>query len=175
MGVPSSQAKRGNIKAASLLLSLSLPNKISKKKSSNKRKINSNGMFECKKCNREFASFQALGGHCTSHLRPKVRFNGIDLDIGEKLHKELPTTTSRHVCGCCGKEFLTGQALGGHMRLHRASSPGLKLSLGLGRLEEDDDHYVLPMVRDEKLLGLVVDGNVISHEGFERRLLNLFE
>lgn len=61
------------------------------------------------------------------------------------------------------------------MRLHRASSPGLKLSLGLGRLEEDDDHYVLPMVRDEKLLGLVVDGNVISHEGFERRLLNLFE
>ncbi|KAJ4819723.1 hypothetical protein LUZ62_032289 [Rhynchospora pubera] len=115
MGVPSTQAKRGSIKAANVLLSLSLANNIKKKKSNNKSKKN-NGVFECKTCSREISSFQALGEHRTSHLRPKVCSDGIELKFGEK-NKE----STRNVCGISGKEFQMGQALGGHMRLHRAS------------------------------------------------------
>ncbi|KAG6605483.1 Zinc finger protein ZAT11, partial [Cucurbita argyrosperma subsp. argyrosperma] len=71
-------------------------------------------VFVCKTCNREFSSFQALGGHRASHRKPK-----------------FPSDTSQnnaikskpHECSICGLEFPVGQALGGHMRRHRNSSP----------------------------------------------------
>ncbi|CAD6252516.1 unnamed protein product [Miscanthus lutarioriparius] len=66
--------------------------------------------FDCRTCGREFPTFQALGGHRTSHLR-------------------RPTTTKKktrsskavlvHACAACGLGFSTGQALGGHRRRHR--------------------------------------------------------
>ena len=166
MGVPTNQAKGENIKAANLLLSLSISNKIIEK-SNNRRKKKNNGVFECKTCSREFTSFQALGGHCTSHLRPKVRrINGIDVKIGQKAME--PT---KHTCSFCGKEFPMGQALGGHMRLHRVS-PVTSAQLGQIRQEEEIDLSMLPTMKDEKL-GFHIDGDVIN-ESFEGRLLNLF-
>jgi C2H2-type zinc finger len=171
MGVPSSQAKRTNIKAANLLLSLAFPNDneiVICKKKKNKRRRNNNGMFECKTCNREFPSFQALGGHCTSHLKPKVSFNGIDLKLGEKYKQPM-----RHVCGSCGKEFLTGQALGGHMRLHR-TSPVIP-ELGGSQREDEYDLNVIPTLTNGTL-GFYTDADVVSDEGSPRvRLLKLFE
>ncbi|KAF3338957.1 zinc finger protein ZAT12-like protein [Carex littledalei] len=50
----------------------------------------------------------------TSHLRPKVRFDGLSMAIRTKFKE-----TKRHLCNICGKEFMLGQALGGHKRLHR--------------------------------------------------------
>ncbi|KAF3338958.1 zinc finger protein ZAT11-like protein [Carex littledalei] len=167
MGVQSNQAKRENITAANLLLSLSIiPIKINKK--SNNRRKKKNGVFECKTCNREFPSFQALGGHCTSHLRPKVRVNGIDLKIGEKFKE--PT---KHSCSFCGKEFPMGQALGGHMRMHRVSP--VLTSAPLAQISHEEDQFdlsMLPTMKYEKS-GFYIDGDVIS-EGFQGRLLNLF-
>lgn len=64
-----------------------------------------------------------------------------------------------------------GQALGGHMRLHR-SSPVTSPQLGQIRQEEEFDLSMLPTRKDEKL-GFYIDGDVIS-ERFEGRLLNLF-
>jgi C2H2-type zinc finger len=165
MGVPSTQAKRANIKVANLLLSLAFPNKIViSKKKSDKRRRNNNGMFECKTCNREFPSFQALGGHCTSHLRQKVSFNGSDLKLGEKYKQP------RHVCYSCGKEFLTGQALGGHMRLHRA--PLVIPAFGGSQREDEFDLKPVPTLTNETL-GFHIDGDVVSVPRV--RLLNLFE
>ncbi|URE43141.1 Zinc finger protein [Musa troglodytarum] len=62
-------------------------------------------VFECKTCNRQFPSFQALGGHRASHKKPKLAGDG----RGDE-------------CSICGLEFAIGQALGGHMRRHRATT-----------------------------------------------------
>lgn len=76
----------------------------------------------CKTCSRAFPTFQALGGHRTSHLRG--RSNGLDLGaIGDKairLHRAADKEhRDKHECHICGLGFEMGQALGGHMRRHR--------------------------------------------------------
>ncbi|CAN6192315.1 unnamed protein product [Urochloa humidicola] len=87
--------------------------------------------YECKTCNKCFPSFQALGGHRTSHNN-----NAAD-SKKNKLRRPEPaaaaehavTTTlclrpaavaaAAHECSACGAAFASGQALGGHMRRHR--------------------------------------------------------
>ncbi|KAJ4743825.1 Zinc finger family protein [Rhynchospora pubera] len=64
-------------------------------------------VFECKTCNKQFSSFQALGGHRASHKKPRL--------AGE----DGSTKPRMHECPICGLEFAIGQALGGHMRRHR--------------------------------------------------------
>ncbi|KAK8517124.1 hypothetical protein V6N13_092410 [Hibiscus sabdariffa] len=74
-------------------------------------------VFECKTCNRQFSSFQALGGHRASHKKPRLT----ERDDG--VSKNQPSRKLKtHECSICGLEFAIGQALGGHMRSHRASS-----------------------------------------------------
>ncbi|WVZ61058.1 hypothetical protein U9M48_010987, partial [Paspalum notatum var. saurae] len=83
------------------------------------------GDFVCKTCNRAFTSFQALGGHRTSHLRGR---HGLELGVGAKAlrqHKQAAAVADKdkqqqtHECHICGLGFEMGQALGGHMRRHR--------------------------------------------------------
>lgn len=70
-------------------------------------------VYECKTCNRRFPTFQALGGHRTSHMRPRFRKDWV-----EQTKKERPKPRV-HECPVCGLEFPMGQALGGHMRRHK--------------------------------------------------------
>lgn len=105
------------------------------------------GAYACKTCNRVFSSFQALGGHRTSHKKPKNdKKTGLHLDLDDG-DFQLPSSKKRavppslslqlsstaggsggrqlpspriHECSYCGAEFASGQALGGHMRRHRA-------------------------------------------------------
>ncbi|CAN0837110.1 Zinc finger protein ZAT12 [Linum grandiflorum] len=72
-------------------------------------------VFECKTCNRQFPSFQALGGHRASHKKPR------DGSSGQMMMMMSPPKPKTHECSICGLEFAIGQALGGHMRRHRAS------------------------------------------------------
>jgi len=78
-------------------------------------------LFECKTCNRQFSSFQALGGHRASHKKTKVE----DKEGEEGDRKaDLASKNKKgrmHECSICGQEFSLGQALGGHMRKHRAA------------------------------------------------------
>uniref|UniRef100_A0ACD6AB07 Uncharacterized protein n=1 Tax=Avena sativa TaxID=4498 RepID=A0ACD6AB07_AVESA len=87
------------------------------------------GDFACKTCGRSFPTFQALGGHCTSHLRGR---HGLALALAGDHYSAKPkksTSSSSstdeqksaavHQCHVCGLGFETGQALGGHMRRHR--------------------------------------------------------
>ncbi|XP_057956118.1 zinc finger protein ZAT11-like [Malania oleifera] len=75
-------------------------------------------VFECKTCNRQFSSFQALGGHRASHKKPRIFAD----DLGHP--PSSPGKPKTHECSICGLEFAIGQALGGHMRRHRATTVG---------------------------------------------------
>ncbi|KAA0037302.1 zinc finger protein ZAT5-like [Cucumis melo var. makuwa] len=103
-------------------------------------------VYECKTCNRTFPSFQALGGHRASHKKPKTTMVTALEDQPEEpqLIKiaaspvQIPTKTVTagtnyqthkggkvHECSICGLEFTSGQALGGHMRRHRATTTAM--------------------------------------------------
>lgn len=77
-------------------------------------------VFTCKTCNKEFPSFQALGGHRASHKKPRLLAGAGD-DSNAPASPKKPKT---HECSICGVEFAIGQALGGHMRRHRAAVMG---------------------------------------------------
>ncbi|XP_064963642.1 zinc finger protein ZAT12-like [Musa acuminata AAA Group] len=76
-------------------------------------------VFECRTCNRQFPSFQALGGHRASHKKPRLDGHGHgQAQAGAAAKRRV------HECSICGVEFAIGQALGGHMRRHRATTTG---------------------------------------------------
>lgn len=117
--------------------------------------------YKCKTCRRTFPSFQALGGHRSSHTHKNTAITATALD-----HKPISSTSpankqheqrfnynnnvsnqldqvrmSRsdyynnfkssnnhkikvHECSVCGADFISGQALGGHMRRHRRGCGG---------------------------------------------------
>ncbi|TMX00408.1 hypothetical protein EJD97_000839 [Solanum chilense] len=114
-----------------------------------------NRVFECKTCNRQFSSFQALGGHRASHKKPRLM---------EEMNFHLPISPPKpktHECSICGLEFPIGQALGGHMRRHRGmlnennnnnfvkklKNPRVCLDLNLTPLE--NDHLELIKLKKE--------------------------
>ncbi|XP_037438687.1 zinc finger protein ZAT8-like [Triticum dicoccoides] len=105
---------------APLSLSLSLSLGAIADRSKKMRRGGADGEFVCKTCGRSFSSFQALGGHRTSHLRGR---HGLVLGLaaGSDQRATNKTTDQKQAyqCHVCGLEFQTGQALGGHMRRHR--------------------------------------------------------
>jgi len=126
-------------------------------------------VYECKTCNRTFPSFQALGGHRASHKKPKAlaiaqekkhlydddqefqfkpNHKSISLQLNNNgkgnQHGGSNNNKSKvHECSICGSEFTSGQALGGHMRRHRApvgtSAANTTLSLTPMALEHDEE------------------------------------
>jgi hypothetical protein len=114
--------------AVSLALSLSLgAAHADRHKKLRRAGAAASGEFVCKTCSRSFPTFQALGGHRTSHLRAR---HGLALALavaGDHYSAKPKKTTSTddqkpaavHQCHVCGLSFEMGQALGGHMRRHR--------------------------------------------------------
>jgi hypothetical protein len=83
-----------------------------------RRALAAEGVFECKTCSKRFSSFQALGGHRTSHTRLQARMLLQQEPSAD--HGAADRDRNRvHECAVCGLEFSMGQALGGHMRRHR--------------------------------------------------------
>ncbi|KAL6126596.1 hypothetical protein ACLB2K_074643 [Fragaria x ananassa] len=95
-------------------------------------------VFECKTCNRQFPSFQALGGHRASHKKPRLA--GGDGSSSDS-QSSSPSKPKTHECNICGLEFAIGQALGGHMRRHRAAVT-------------DNDHRNLNGALSKPMMGL---------------------
>ncbi|KAL6994155.1 hypothetical protein U1Q18_012262 [Sarracenia purpurea var. burkii] len=85
--------------------------------------------YRCTTCNKIFDSYQALGGHSTSHrsfvLKIEKSLVLTDNDAKSKLDKLecnenlIEEKKSKdHECPICFKVFPSGQALGGHKRAH---------------------------------------------------------
>lgn len=100
----------------------------------NKVSSGSSYVYQCKTCNRSFPSFQALGGHRASHKKPSNKAHNEVIEevedrqllnaMSTNLSLQMPMnikTNKVHECSICGAEFSSGQALGGHMRRHRAA------------------------------------------------------
>ncbi|XP_065871446.1 zinc finger protein ZAT12-like [Euphorbia lathyris] len=103
---------------------MSFPNFEALKNNNNVNLItSSNRVFECKTCNRQFPSFQALGGHRASHKKPRLMAvdGGNSSSETQSSSSTSPAKPKTHECSICGLEFAIGQALGGHMRRHRAA------------------------------------------------------
>ncbi|GMH11436.1 hypothetical protein Nepgr_013277 [Nepenthes gracilis] len=89
---------------------------------------NSVTKFKCITCNKSFPTYQALGGHRSSHNKEKIHhFLEESVSIAGSAAEEtaeLEEGDSQlgapffHKCKFCPKRFLTGQALGGHQRSH---------------------------------------------------------
>ncbi|PWZ58226.1 Zinc finger protein ZAT10 [Zea mays] len=97
--------------------------------------------FRCAVCGKAFASYQALGGHKSSHRRPPTgeqyaaaaALAAAQQAAGSAAdHSEETTTTTSggpHRCTICRRGFATGQALGGHKRCHYWDGSSVSVSL----------------------------------------------
>ncbi|WVZ57338.1 hypothetical protein U9M48_007732 [Paspalum notatum var. saurae] len=83
--------------------------------------------FRCAVCGKAFASYQALGGHKSSHRRPATGEEYAAFVAAAAASDSEETTSSGgtsasgggpHRCTICRRGFATGQALGGHKRCH---------------------------------------------------------
>ncbi|KAL0828454.1 hypothetical protein Bca101_052132 [Brassica carinata] len=74
--------------------------------------------FICDVCGKVFGSYQALGGHRTSHKCKRLKICDKNDQDGELVPNKKNDQDRRHQCGVCGREFESGQALGGHMKTH---------------------------------------------------------
>ncbi|GJN13229.1 hypothetical protein PR202_ga31576 [Eleusine coracana subsp. coracana] len=92
--------------------------------------------FRCTVCGKAFASYQALGGHKSSHRKPPTgeqyaaavaaaAAQGASSDDSSSSE----VTGGPHRCTICRKSFATGQALGGHKRCHYWDGTSVSLSV----------------------------------------------
>ncbi|KAG8062939.1 hypothetical protein GUJ93_ZPchr0003g17291 [Zizania palustris] len=87
--------------------------------------------FRCSVCGKAFSSYQALGGHKSSHRKPPAgeqcaaaasvaqQASGGDQSDGHgSASSSAAGGSGPHRCTICRRSFATGQALGGHKRCH---------------------------------------------------------
>ncbi|KAL5198258.1 hypothetical protein ABZP36_001770 [Zizania latifolia] len=70
--------------------------------------------YECSVCGKVYGSYQALGGHKTSHRKPTQPLAA----AGDEAPSGSIGEAKVHRCSLCFRTFPSGQALGGHKRLH---------------------------------------------------------
>lgn len=99
-------------------------------------------VFECKTCNRQFGSFQALGGHRASHKKPRI--------VDGHYKQSLQVKPKVHECSICGLEFAIGQALGGHMRRHRNGNEGFPVVSVVKKEERKKVYFDLNLPASEE-------------------------
>jgi hypothetical protein len=75
--------------------------------------------YECSVCGKVYASYQALGGHKTSHRKPPTPPAAQAASAGgDEASGGSVAEAKVHRCSLCDRTFPSGQALGGHKRLH---------------------------------------------------------
>jgi hypothetical protein len=93
--------------------------------------------FRCAVCGKAFASYQALGGHKSSHRKPPTGEQLVAAAISAQASSEETMASSGgsgsgpHRCTICKRSFATGQALGGHKRCHYWDGTSVSMSVSL--------------------------------------------
>ncbi|CAM0876558.1 unnamed protein product [Alopecurus aequalis] len=90
--------------------------------------------FRCTVCGKAFASYQALGGHKSSHRKPPTREQYAAVAEASAAASEASSGGSNngpHRCTICRRSFATGQALGGHKRCHYWDGTSVSMSVSL--------------------------------------------
>lgn len=121
--------------------------------------------YQCSICGKSFSSYQALGGHKTSHRKP---VSVDDVANGNASSGAGGDRVKVHQCSICLRTFPSGQALGGHKRLHYEGGAAAKLKF------EFDLNMPAPEVETET--GLVEDGsgdNMVDFLGVKKQRLLL--
>ncbi|CAA2960769.1 zinc finger ZAT10-like [Olea europaea subsp. europaea] len=81
--------------------------------------VTRNILYKCNLCEKSFSSYQALGGHKTRHRKSSPSTTAVNNpSTSNSTASNISVLSRPHECSTCHKIFLTGQALGGHMRLH---------------------------------------------------------
>ncbi|KAG8097431.1 hypothetical protein GUJ93_ZPchr0013g36793 [Zizania palustris] len=97
--------------------------------------------FRCTVCGKAFASYQALGGHKSSHRKPPtgeqqyaaaVAQQALAAELSEESAASSAAGSSGpHRCTICRRSFATGQALGGHKRCHYWDGTSVSVSVSV--------------------------------------------
>ncbi|KAK1292627.1 Zinc finger protein ZAT8 [Acorus calamus] len=105
-------------------------------------------LFRCFECDKDFDSFQALGGHRASHNNGR--------------RKCEPGRQSTHRCHKCGKCFPSGTALGGHMRAHYdlAKIKKKQRMLSAEAAAVSDDNVVPPLTPPQSIAAAGTDTEI---------------
>ncbi|CAD6229192.1 unnamed protein product [Miscanthus lutarioriparius] len=140
-----------------------------------RRAMEAEGVFECKTCSKRFPSFQALGGHRTSHTRLQARMLSDPAVAAAAAERDRARV---HECAVCGLEFSMGQALGGHMRRHRGEAPPPAAHDDpVAQTDRDMPDLNLPLLDDDGIGSGSGDGQGPQQSdddrGSEPQLLNL--
>jgi C2H2-type zinc finger len=87
--------------------------------------------FKCSICAKGFSSYQALGGHKSSHRRPMHPAQNEPINVAPDTKKNMDSDGGNggHRCNVCLKNFATGQALGGHKRCHYWDGSSVSVSV----------------------------------------------
>jgi hypothetical protein len=95
--------------------------------------------FRCAVCGKAFASYQALGGHKSSHRKPPPAGQQQQHAVSAQAASSEETAAASsggsgggpHRCTICKRSFATGQALGGHKRCHYWDGTSVSMSVSL--------------------------------------------
>lgn len=121
--------------------------------------------YKCETCNKEFGSYQALGGHGRSHKIVKNRLEQ-QQDHEESMEEKPRKNVGKklHECPVCFRVFGSGQALGGHKRSHSLGSSSTTVSTSSStspkQLHEDHGNNFKTEKKDETIGLSFIDLNL---------------
>ncbi|KAM0871132.1 hypothetical protein ACQ4PT_039595 [Festuca glaucescens] len=105
--------------------------------------------YECSVCGKVYASYQALGGHKTSHRKPPTPPAQAAPAGGDEASAGGAVAEAKvHRCSLCDRTFPSGQALGGHKRLHYEGGAAAAEGLGGGKDKEAAKAKAAALLRD---------------------------
>ncbi|KAL5217760.1 hypothetical protein ABZP36_018444 [Zizania latifolia] len=88
--------------------------------------------FRCTVCGKAFSSYQALGGHKSSHRKPPAGEQCAAGAVAQQASagdQSDGSGSGLHRCTICMRRFATGQALGGHKRCHYWDGTSVSVSV----------------------------------------------